>query len=140
MGSTMDALSTHRLKRETEKRIREWLHYVRGRAVGEKRREVYWNVPDDVWLNPDVMESITAPVIETEDMMVLEIPVRELASMSETQEWYQQNIGGFPMERFDKIIRDKHNEEFLRKEHPGLQECWEKYQVMLALCSDKSFK
>jgi len=136
----MDGPSILKLQQETEKRIREWLNYVRGRAVGEKRRSVYWNVPDDICLNPGVMESTTAPIIQTEDMMVLEIPVRELASMAKTQEWYQQNIGGFPMERFDKIIRDNHNEEYLRKQHPGLQDCWEKYQVMLALCSDKSFK
>ena len=136
----MDALNTHKVKTETERKIREWLHYVRGRAVGEKRRQVYWNVPHEACYNPDIMDNMTAPVIETEDMLVLEIPVRELASIAQTQEWYQQNIGGYSMERFDKMIRDHHNEEYLRKQHPGLQESWEKYQVMLALCSDKSFK
>ena len=140
MSSTMDALSTAKLDRETTKRIDEWLNYVRGRSVGQKRREVYHhNIPLE-WLSREQTCDMNSVDIHSEEMMVLEIPVRELASMSQTQEWYQQNIGGYPMDRFDKMIRDKHNEEYLRKQHPGLQDSWEKYQIMLALCSDKTFK
>ena len=140
----MDALNTHKqnsMERETYKKINEWLQYVRGRVVGNKRRQVYYNTIPVDWISKErlVDMAINEPSIQTEDMMVVEIPVRELATMTQTQEWYQQNIGGFPMERFDKIIRDKHNEEYLRKQHPGLQESWEKYQIMLALCSNKSF-
>ena len=85
-------------------------------------------------------QAITAPEMKTEEMLVIEIPVRELTTMAETQDWYQRNMGGWPMEKLDNIIRDKHHEEYLRNEHPGLQETWEQYQVMLALCSDKSYK
>lgn len=129
------------MERETIKKINEWLQYVRGSLVGNKRRQVYYNTIPVEWVTDENLQdtSITAPKITTEDMMVIEVPVRELATMTQTQEWYQQNIGGYPMDRFDKMIRDKHNEEYLRKQHPGLQDSWEKYQIMLALCSDKTF-
>lgn len=140
MSLTMDALSTAKLDRETTKRIDEWLNSVRGRAVGNKRRQIYhYDIPLE-WLSREQTCDINTVDIQSEEMMVLEIPVRELASMSETQEWYRQNIGGFSMGRFDKMIRDKHSEEYLRKNNEGLQDAWEKYQIMLALCSDKTFK
>lgn len=139
----MGAQSTAKLDRETKARIQEWLHRVRGHHVGEKRRAVYQTLPYD-WMDAsckdDALKFYGEIEIETEDMLVLEIPVRELATMSKTQEWYQQNIGGYSMEKFDKIIRDKHNEEYLRAKHIGLQEAWEQYQIMLGLCSTKTFK
>lgn len=126
------------LDRESTKRIHEWLHYVRGVVVGQKRRAVYQTMPAE-WMNCNPYDQLDSPVVETEEMLVIEMPVRELTTMAKTQEWYQENIGGFPMEKFDKMIREKHNEEFLRDEHPGLQEAWEQYQIMLALCRTESF-
>ena len=127
------------MDREVSKKIDYWLYCVNGRAVGEKRRDIHCDSIPIEWIRIHGQSQSHSPVMQTEDIMVLEIPVRELASMAETQDWYKQNIGGFPLESLDKIIRDKHSEEFLRREHPGLQESWEQYQIMLALCADQTF-
>ena len=135
----MDVLNTHNVDRLTRKKINDWLHYVRGKFITEKRRDVVQAKSID-WQSPDSMRDFASNYqIETETILVLEIPVRELESIAKTQEWYQANIGGYSMEKFDHIIRNKHMEESLREKHPGLQEAWEQYQVLLALCSDQTF-
>ena len=135
----MDALSTRKVHKEAQAKIDRWLRYIRADIVGTKRRAVYKRIPLD-WMTVDKMESIYhEPEVETEDMLVIEVPVKEIATMEETQDWYRRNIGGFDMKQLDHMVRDKHHEEFLRKEHPGLQEAWEQYQIMLKLCSTKTY-
>jgi hypothetical protein len=137
----MDAQSTAKLDRGVRQRIQDWLRGVRGQHVGEKRRAVYQTIPYE-WMDASVHEEILLREvsIETEDMLVLEIPIKELASMADTQDWYKRNIGGYSMEKFDRNLREKYHEEFLREKHPGLQEAWEQYQIMLSLCSHTSYK
>jgi len=130
------------LERRVGLKIQEWIDRQRGKVVGQKRRQVYNHMPVES-INPDSdlgMEiSMHTAKITTEDVLVVEIPVKELTTMSETQEWYERNIGGYSMDEFDKIIRAGYFEEELRKNHVGLQEAWEQYQIMLALCSDKTY-
>lgn len=138
----MDALSTRNLERKTELKIKDWIDRQRGKVVGQKRRDVYNSVPVE-WINPDseMGRSICdyQAQITTEEVLVVEIPVKELTTMAETQEWYERNIGGYSMEQFDKIIRAGYFEEELREHHPGLQEAWEQYQIMLSLCSNETY-
>jgi hypothetical protein len=138
----MDALSTRNLERRAELKINDWIARVRGKVVGQKRRDVYDSIPVE-WINPDseMGRSIHdwQAQITTEEVLVVEIPVKELTTMSETMEWYERNIGGYQMDEFDKIIRAGYFEKDLREKHPGLQEAWEQYQIMLSLCSDKSY-
>ena len=35
-------------------------------------------------------------------------------------------------------LSEMHEEKELRKQHPGLQEAWEKYQIMLQLCKEQN--
>lgn len=139
----MDALNTAKVDKEYRRKIYDWVSYVRGKIVGQKRREVYNSIPVE-WVNPDSdlgMEIHNYHTqITSEDVFVVEIPVRELSSMAETQEWYQRNIGGYDMTKFDRLLRDKHFEEQLRNNNEGLQQAWEQYQIMLNLCSDKTFR
>ena len=141
----MDAQNTLRVERKTELKIKDWVNRVRGKIVGQKRREVYDNVPVEL-INPDSdmgremqMAEYMSYHVTTEEVLVVEIPVKELTSMSETQDWYARNIGGYSMDEFDKLIRRGYFEEDLRENHPGLQEAWEQYQIMLALCSNESY-
>lgn len=138
----MDALSTRNMERRAELKINDWISRVRGKIVGQKRRQLYRSMPVEL-INPDSdlgMEVCMASAeITTEEVLVVEIPVKELTTMSNTQEWFERNIGGYSMDKFDKIIREGYFEEDLRAKHPGLQEAWEQYQIMLKLCSDQTF-
>jgi len=138
----MDAQSTAKVERKIQLRIREWVERQRGKIVGSERRNVYNSIPVE-WINPDSEMGRDIhdwqAQITSEEVLIVEIPVKELSTMAETQEWYQQNIGRFSMEQFDKIIRNGYFEEKLRDGNPGLQEAWEQYQIMLALCSDKTY-
>jgi hypothetical protein len=124
---------------EVQKSIENWVSRVRGKCIDQKRRVVYSSIPIDYSIEKGLTAMESTATVDTETVIVLEIPVRELESIARTEEWYKRNIGGFPMDRFDKIIRQEHIEASLREKHPGLQELWEKYQIMLALCDDQSF-
>lgn len=126
-------------RKEVYKKIEEWVSRVRGRLIGEKRRTVHRDVPLDYAMQQGITAMEATAFVETETVLVVEIPVRELESMAETEDWYKRNIQGFSMERFDKIIRQDQIEKSLREKHPGLEEAWEQYQIMLALCNDESF-
>jgi len=119
-------------QREINNQVNQWLRCVRAEVVGQKRRAVYQTIPL-TWIEPVNQMDIPAPSIENEDVVVVEIPTRELEAMGKTQDWYKQNIGGFKIEKLDRMIRNEHIEENLRSIHPGLQEAWEQYQILLAL-------
>ena len=121
-------------------KVKQWVLDVRGKIVGEKRRPVHRQVPISWMSDSEVEQMAMVNSVETENVLVVEIPLRELESMAETQDWYQRNIGGYSMAKFDHYIREQHIEKSLRKQHPGLQDLWEKYQEMLILCDDKTFK
>lgn len=130
------ATQRHMEDSKLRQKIYAWVRCVRGKIIGEQRRAVYDIVTDPVSLIANATKVMEQPMLFTEDVLVVEIPVRELTTMAETQDWYKRHIGGFSMPEFDKIIRDKDYEKHLRGENPGLQAAWEQYQIMLALCSN----
>ena len=144
----MDELSTHRVytdimaDRETHRKIREWLESVRARGITQKRRQIM-NIRRDL---VDVIAHCDQPLSEyeshvtTEEVLVVEIPLKELTTMAEVQDWYKRHLQGYPIEKFDEMIRNKESEEYLRKKHVGLQEAWEQYQIMLALCENQTYR
>ena len=136
--------NTHNMTdRQVAYNIDQWVKHVRGNVIDLKRRPVpqIRGVPMH-WVDEHVA-SWTAmdynKTVKTEEVMVVEIPVRELDSMAKTQEWFSDNIGGYSMAKFDHIIRKNAMDESLREKHPGLQEAWENYQIMLKLCDDQTF-
>lgn len=134
-----DALNTLNMpERKVYDTINNWVRRVRGKIIDEKRRPIYRSVPIS-WQEGALDKIDITTSVETEHVLVLEIPIRELESMSGVEDWYERNIGGYSMDKFDHQIRQKFKEESLRKKHPGLQELWEKYQTMLALCDDDTF-
>jgi len=115
-----------------EKKIDEWLQLVRGKVITKRLRAVY-EANHMRWADePDTMFTENVQM-KTEDVYVVEIPERELISMYDVHDWYKRNQGGFPMEKFDDMIRNKHQDEHVRKTNPGVKEAWEKYQTMLQL-------
>lgn len=131
-------------RRQENEAIKEWLRCVDGVIVGNKRKVTYKPVKFDPkyrdmekWFDETTYEATID--VRDEDVCVVEIPRRHLISMQETQDWYTKNSQGFTPEKFDRIIRSHFEEKQLREMNPAVKEAWEKYKVILALCSKTNF-
>ena len=76
---------------------------------------------------------------KVERVIVVEIPEREFDRIAEMRHWYENNIDGYDITRFDKIIKDHHWEKELREEDSRLAELYDQYKVMLTLLDDRQY-
>ncbi len=118
-------------------RLKDYIKSLRGKVIDVKRRPVIEDRPSpmdyDKFLNHQQME------YKVERVIVVEIPEREFDRIAEMRNWYENNIDGYDITRFDKIIKDHHWEKELREEDSRLAELYDQYKVMLTLLDDRQY-
>lgn len=76
--------------------------------------------------------------IESEPLLTITIPQSKLESLINLENMFFNNIEDVYSRRlFETWMDDIQQEKHLRKLHPGVQEAYEKYQLMLSLCREK---
>jgi len=134
----MKATDKYNLMNNRTTKIKNWVESVRGKILGHERRAVYRTINDVIGVD-DHGTDLTMSRMPTEEVLILEIPMRELEHMSDVQNWYLQNIGGFSQDRFSKMINDHFQEKSLRESDLRLKDLYDKYKVMLALISERKY-
>jgi len=134
----MKAIDQYHIMNTTTEKIKKWVSSVRGKILGKERRPVYRTIPD-VINHYDYKTDIQMQPMPIEEVLIIEIPVKELENISDVQDWYRRNLGGFAPYKFNKMIMDHFHEKHLRETDIRLKDLYDKYKVMLALISDRKY-